>query len=162
MLSKHAAQINTIINALAIIVLILALIAGFWTYTNKDAVEYLHQKIKQKIQTDNNFKTIEVAMYDQTIEKIKNIIAGTKKEDAGKITAEIMQVTNLTTKILSGVFGLNQIRETRNFDITITIKLLVNKKDNKYYFEGNEIKIGAPITIDFEAAFVNGTIQTVR
>ena len=57
-MSKHAAQINTIINALAIIVLILALIAGFWTYTNKDAVEYLHQKIKQKIQTDNQFKLI--------------------------------------------------------------------------------------------------------
>ncbi len=156
-------EINTIVNLIVFVLVIMLFSISWLLFDLQTSWQDIYQgvfKIKPA-QQQSDFKTIEIAIYDQAPENVSMLNAGLKKFTEGKIVLEILNVTNTTSKVIHKKIESSIIKETNNVDLTILLNLVAQKKDGKYYFENKEINIGNQLSVDFEDVFLNGTIQRV-
>lgn len=155
--------LNTIINIIVAVFAVMLVSIGYFLFDQHTSWNDIYQGVFKitPILQQNEFKTIEVMMYNQAPENISAINTQLKKFHDGKIVLEILNVTNTTSKIIHKKVESSTIKETNNVDLTIKLNVAAQKKDNKYYFENKELKLGSQLSADFGTVFLNGTIQRV-
>lgn len=146
------AHLNTILNILLVITVIIICIAGTWVYTNQETAKEIYRNVLNFAQIEKaieGYKTIEVVMYDKTADEIKNIVAGLKKEQQGETVAEIINITTQSSQKINKIIESSKIIETQNVDVTVTLKMRMQNKT---------INIGDDFKMVFENTFINGSV----
>lgn len=146
------AHLNTILNILLVIAIVIIFIAGMWVYTNKETAKEIYRNVLNFAQIEKSvegYKTMEVVMYDKTADEIKNIVTGLKKEQQGETVVEIIKITTQPSQRISKIIESSKIIETQNVDVTVTLKMRIQNKT---------INIGDDFKLVFENAFINGSV----
>lgn len=165
MQTKKAVKLNTIVNVFAAIFVLAIITAGYWIYTNQQNAKDLYKNVfKLVLPQEKNteaYKTIEITMYDQPQEKLKNIAVGLQKKENGKIIAEILKINTAPTQKITKIMQTTKIVNTRSQDATVELKILAQEKNGEYYFDNKKINLGDEFTIAFDGVIVNGTVMRI-